>query len=218
MFLIYCRHQTPVALDPDWVSSSFSDIKKPFIIDVGCAKGSWALHYAAANPDHNVLGLEIRGPMVDLAIERAKESKLSNIRYLACNANVDMYRILEDLTKLSSEIRLVAMQFPDPCFKKKHKKRRLINTLFLNTIAGFLKENSEIFFQSDVDDLSISTVELIESSSYFSPCDGYLSASMLTNPNPTGIPTEREISVLKRNLNVYRMLFRRNSNLIPIIK
>lgn len=149
--------------------------------------------------------------MVDLAIERAKRCNLTNICYLTCNANVDINRILEDLTKLSSDIRLVAIQFPDPCFKKRHKKRRLVNSLFINTIASFLKEKSELFFQSDIEECITSSVELIESSPYFSPCDGYSSTSLLTNPNPTSIPTEREISVLKRNLNVYRMLFRRNN-------
>ena len=50
----------------------------------------------------------------------------------------------------------------------------------------------------------------IQSYQYFTPAEGFDLAALEGNPNPFGTETEREIATRKKELPVYRMLFRRN--------
>eukprot|EP00747_Dinoflagellata_sp_TGD_P097723 gnl/TRDRNA2_/TRDRNA2_167219_c1_seq4.p1 gnl/TRDRNA2_/TRDRNA2_167219_c1~~gnl/TRDRNA2_/TRDRNA2_167219_c1_seq4.p1 ORF type:complete len:217 (-),score=37.98 gnl/TRDRNA2_/TRDRNA2_167219_c1_seq4:65-715(-) len=57
-------------LDRTWLEDSFAKPALPVVIDIGCAKGSWALKYATQHQELNVLGLEIRADAVQLAMSR----------------------------------------------------------------------------------------------------------------------------------------------------
>ena len=53
-------YQQPTYLETDWVKRYFSEPSKPFIVDIGCSKGTWALNMCEKSTDINILGLEIR--------------------------------------------------------------------------------------------------------------------------------------------------------------
>lgn len=183
----------------------------PFVVDVGTGKGNWALNYGMTHPETNVLGLEIRAPAVELARDRAQRLNVTNVGYLACNANVDISRILNDIHKIS-RVSIVTIQFPDPHFKKKQKKRRLVNPLFVSALAKGLTAGAEVFFQSDVEDL------VIDANQCFSHCEDFArnplfdSSDFRRNENPLKIMTDREISVVQRDEPVYRISYIRRSH------
>ena len=202
------QHQTPVKLADDWVVSSFANPALPFVIDVGCAKGGWPLQFAQSNPHLNVLGLEIREPCVAYALRRKAYWKVPNVHFLSLNANVDLNRIFMDI-KRTSDVDLVTIQFPDPHFKARHKKRRVVNESFVSCIAENLSPEKRVFIQSDILEVSEHMVECFSDNPRFLPCEGYDSKAMHVNLNPTGILTEREIATLAKPGDVYRMLFKR---------
>jgi tRNA (guanine-N7-)-methyltransferase len=193
------------------VQAFFPEPHHPFVIDVGTGKGNWALNYGIANPGVNILGLEIRGSAVELARDRAQRLKVTNVAYLACNANVDIGRILQNISTVS-RVSLVAIQFPDPHFKKRQKKRRLVNPSFVATLARGLTPGSEVFFQSDVEEL------ILDANYVFSQCIDFLPnptfdfSDFGRNQNPLKIMTDREISVVHRGEPVYRMSYLRCRN------
>ena len=51
---------------PPW-ASLYAKPSQPFLIDVGCSKGEFDLAAAAAFPEHNILGLDIRPAVVEEA-------------------------------------------------------------------------------------------------------------------------------------------------------
>lgn len=119
----------PLDLPATWLDSNngyFENPSLPIYLDIGCAKGTWCLQMAQAHPDCNFLGLEIRRPVVALAMHRKNSLRLKNLYYLAANANVDLKRILSDLQTKNLELRQISIQFPDPHFKKAHWKRRTV--------------------------------------------------------------------------------------------
>lgn len=184
---------------------------------IGCAKGSWGLKYAQTNVEKNVLGLEIRKPVVDLALRRKYRWSLENIHFLSCNANVDLNYILNTITHKdsnstniacsSSSIEMVLLQFPDPHFKTKHKKRRVVNEELIVTIARHIDKDAVVFMQSDILDLIEDMVSYFAKSPYFRVTDGYDINNLSNNSNPTGLQTEREIATINKNELVYRMSF-----------
>eukprot|EP00746_Dinoflagellata_sp_MGD_P054787 gnl/MRDRNA2_/MRDRNA2_239402_c0_seq1.p1 gnl/MRDRNA2_/MRDRNA2_239402_c0~~gnl/MRDRNA2_/MRDRNA2_239402_c0_seq1.p1 ORF type:complete len:442 (+),score=67.91 gnl/MRDRNA2_/MRDRNA2_239402_c0_seq1:124-1326(+) len=204
------KYQQPANLPDTWLQDNFISPSLPVVIDIGCAKGTWALNYAANHTHVNVLGLEIRRPMVELALYRRQCLGLNNVFFMASNANVDLSRILNDLKVRQVAIQMVTIQFPDPHFKKRNHKRRVVNDDFVSTIAAGVSEGTSIFFQSDVEEVQHSMVEIFNASQFFKPGTGYDLKNLETNPRPYEMETEREIATLNKGLPVYRMLFQRN--------
>lgn len=222
------KFQEPAQLGPgssNYLLDAFSDATKPLHLDVGCGKGGFILEVAEndVSKEKNYLGLEIRPSVVEFALNRLNRySHLAgSLYYVSCNANVDLERILGQYTgqvgangnaSQSIEggvISLVSIQFPDPHFKKSHEKRRVVNSLFVDTLAKYMVDGSVIFLQSDVKPVLDYMREKFRESKYFT--DDLESVNHYLDENPIGIKTEREISVLNRNLEVWRITLRRNS-------
>lgn len=210
------RWSQPVSLPPDWYSRAFQDPTLPLIVDVGVAKGRFLLKLASEDANSNYLGLEIREPLVHQANRCAADAGLQNLFYVACNANVSLGRVLGDA--LPGVLKAVYVQFCDPWFKKRHAKRRMVTPplvediyVALNTAAAVSGGERRIFMQSDVLEIALEMRDLFDSHSGFrrlGEADGIacVEGEWLAE-NPIGTPTEREIAVLKKDLNVYRALY-----------
>lgn len=203
-------YQKPIELSNDWVTKSFCNLSlSEFVIDIGCSKGSWILNSAEQNHDSNFLGLEIRRPVVEYATLRKIKRKLTNVEFLSSNANVDLERIMKDIQSYT-DVSTICIQFPDPHFKKRHKKRRVVNKKLVNCIAAHLKRNSFVFVQSDVEEVAYEMSHNFQEHECFDIVQGYDKKNLSLNKSPFNVQTEREIATLKKNLPVYRMLFTRN--------
>ncbi len=182
----------------------------PIHLDIGCARGQFLLQTASLHDNWNHLGLEIRHPLVITAEKEREHLGLNNIHFLFCNANVSLQEWLINLPL--DVLQRVSIQFPDPWFKRKHRKRRLLQPELLLSLASSLQAGRELFVQSDLLEVIEPMVYLIELSGCFTrkSCgDSWL------NDNPWDVPTERESYVLKQGLPVYRMLYERNHMLTP---
>lgn len=202
-------YQIPLHLSPSWLQESFQDpLNKPLIIDVGCARGSWALHLAMKNPNKNILGLEIRKPVVELALERKNKHGVPNVHYLASNANVDLMNILSSLKTQNIKIEHITIQFPDPHFKNKHKKRKVVNESLVTAISSSLPVGTSVFIQSDVRDVIDDMIEVFNSHPAFEIDPAYSLEALEANISPFEVLTEREIATINKGLPVYRMQFK----------
>lgn len=221
----------PTELPDDWPrDGSFDDPSLPLHIDIGCGKGGFLLslashHQNSTNAPTNFLGLEIRPSVAHFAqsrIERHPEIK-DNVSFLGCNVNVDLRRILQLYTAPkeggAGELRTVSIQYPDPHFKKNHRKRRVLTRDVVEVLAEFMGEGSEVFLQSDIQSvldgmrLAMRGEEDDEDGGdqvgdYW--VDSAKSLEEYLEVNPIGVPTEREVSVLDKGLPVYRVLFARS--------
>lgn len=205
------NYQTALELPESWLQQSFSRPGQDIILDIGCAKGSWALQYAQNHPEVNILGLEIRRPVVDYCNSRRRLLDLSNAHFLAVNANVNLESILSHLSQRSVIPHAITIQFPDPHYKTKHIKRRLVNKEFVTMLARHLPPQSQVFLQTDLDFLMEDMLSHFLSSSLFAAdaTSAVEKDKWSENASPFDIKTEREISVLLRGLPVYRILLRR---------
>ncbi len=186
----------PAELAEDWAQTIFDDRTQPLTVDVGCALGGWCVESAGTDPARNFLGLELRPE----AVARAQQSaqSLKNCAFLQCNANVDLGRLLGDLANAGAPLERIAIQFPDPHFKKKHRKRRVCTPELAETISSAVCASpidSSIYVASDVLDIAeemrerfAARDELRLEGAYDG--DGWLCAS------PLQVQTERERAVL----------------------
>jgi len=201
--------QQPRALPPP--AELFSAPDQPLHLDIGCARGRFLLALAQLQPGRNHLGVEIRRALVDAAEADRQALGLGNLHYLFCNANISLQDWLAALP--TDLLERVSIQFPDPWFKKKHHKRRVLQPALLLALAEALAPGRELFIQSDVLAVITPMVQLIEASGGFDrpPEDN----RPWRADNPLPVPTERETHVLGQGLPVYRVLYRRNSHNLP---
>lgn len=188
--------QAPRPID---IRKVFLDPARPLLLDIGCARGRFLLRMAEALPEWNYLGVEIRAPLVAEANRLADEARLTNLHYEFCNAMIWLERLLADL--VPGGLQKVTIQFPDPWFKKKHAKRRMVNAGLVDTVLAKLADGGEIFVQTDIEFLADEMLAL------------FLARNDLRherpNSNPFPIKTERETAVEQKGLGVYRALFKK---------
>ena len=186
----------------------------PIHLDIGSARGNFLLDLAETQANRNFVGVEIRHPLVVSANQDVERRELKNIRFLFCNANVSLQGWLCDMP--SHLIQNVSIQFPDPWFKRKHHKRRVLQPSLLKSLAGAMSPGSELFLQSDFLGVINPMIDLIENSSYFDRLIVNNRSWLKANPYP--IKTEREKYAIKNGLYVYRALYHRNHTNLSMIE
>ena len=81
-----------------------------------------------------------------------------NLHYEFCNAMLWLGRLLGDIPR--DLLQMVTIQFPDPWFKKKHAKRRMVTRELVETVISNLGVGGEIFVQTDIKFLAEEMFEL----------------------------------------------------------
>jgi len=116
----------------------------PVILEVGFGNGESLIQNALDNPDKNYFGIEVHRPGVGHLLMRMDELELTNIRVAAHDAVII---IAERLAAASVDG--VQIFFPDPWPKKRHHKRRLIQTTFLDLLTRIIKPTGSLHLATD---------------------------------------------------------------------
>ncbi len=142
--IIYQQSLVP----PDW-SVVYPDLCAPIHLDIGSAGGRFSIQMAQADPHWNYLGIEIREALVIQANQIRDGLALSNLHYVFGNINTSLATLLASLP--AGKLRRISIQYPDPCFKTKHAKRRVVQPALVADIARYLPSGGEVFLQSDLE-------------------------------------------------------------------
>ena len=182
---------------PIEIENVFANPNLPLHLDIGSARGRFLLKTAAIEPQWNFLGVEIREPLVEEANRLAKEDNLTNLRYEFCNASFALDELLANLP--ANLLQTVTIQFPDPWFKKKHAKRRMVNAELVETIVNLLADSGKVFVQTDIEFLAEEMFELFRENADLREVE--------ITRNPFPVKTERETAVEEKDLPVFRAMF-----------
>jgi len=193
------KYQAPITL-PNW-ASIYEHPERPLFLDIGCARGKFLLEMAQLEPEWNYLGIEIRQPLVDAANQWRDALGMTNLHYLFAHANVSLDKILASLP--TDTLGCAAIQFPDPWFKRRHFKRRIVQPELVETLVKYLVNGGKILLQSDVKPVIEEMRDCFASMPQLQSETG----SQWLSENPFPVATEREIMTLEQGEPVYRMLF-----------
>ena len=199
--------QLPLELPP--IENIFYNPNLPLHIDIGCAKGLFLLELADTIKEWNFLGIEIRKPLVLYAEKQRKNLEINNLVYLYCNANISLPSWIESLPL--NTIQSISIQFPDPWFKRRHFKRRVLQPSLVQSISSSLQTGKELFIQSDVKEVIEQMNQTIIESGYFDFMTIY--GSTFGDKNPFPFESEREKYVLNRGGNIFRVRYLRNNTI-----
>jgi tRNA (guanine-N7-)-methyltransferase len=191
-------YQQPL-IPPDW-SVIYPHLSAPIHLDIGSAGGRFLLELAQHDREWNYLGIEIRQALVIQANRIRSEVGVNNLHYVFGNINTSLATLLASLP--SGRLQRISIQYPDPCFKHRHAKRRVVQPALVNDIARYLPSGGEVFLQSDLEWVAQEMCDRFSEN----PAFRRTQANWL-EPNPLGVPTEREVATLKRGLPVHRAVY-----------
>lgn len=116
----------------------------PIEMEVGIGKGRYLLDAAQSHQDTNFIGVEVAAKYLRLAHSRAVRRKLPNLRFV----HGDAHEFVEFYLP-SASVRAFHIYFPDPWPKKRHHKRRLVSTEFLEEVWRVLEAGGRLWLKTD---------------------------------------------------------------------
>jgi tRNA (guanine-N7-)-methyltransferase len=119
----------------------------PLEIEIGSGKGLFLSAAAAGDPACDFLGVEILGKYARYAAARLAQRELANAKVIHGDAQ-HLFR-----TWLVGEsARAVHIYFPDPWWKARHKKRRVMNPALVGDVERVLAPGGTLHFWTDVEE------------------------------------------------------------------
>lgn len=175
--------------------------RAPRVLEIGFGMGGSLVQMVQAEPEKDFIGIEVHSPGVGRLISDVGKLELPNLRvYLA-----DATDVLEDCIADASIDRL-QVYFPDPWHKTKHKKRRLVQTDFVQRIRAKLKLGGILHLATDWEPYAKHMLEVIDAA------DGYenMMGSAQYSPRPEFRPmTKFEQRGERLGHGVWDLLYRR---------
>ncbi len=182
----------------------FDDSKLNLHLDIGCAAGEFLFDLALTNTNWNYLGIEIRERLVKTAKLKVREREIHNLYFVFGNAN----KIVDDFHSkfINKNLKSISFNFPDPWFKKRHYKRRVIQPELINILSNSMRKGSLIFIKTDVRDLFEYMNRTISSNLNFKKIDKK-DFNYSESFNPSKVKTSREKYVLDKKLDIFENIY-----------
>ena len=184
----------------------FENPKLPLHLDIGCASGDFLFELSLKNKNWNYIGIEIREKLVLNANLKMKSRENKNLYFSFGNAN-NIFNQSDNIS-IFNLITSISFNFPDPWFKKKHHKRRVIQPKLINLLSNSMKKGSLIFIKTDVRDL-FDHMELTISDSIKFKKIPYQDVKFYESFNPNRIQTNREKYVILNQLKIYESIYKK---------
>ncbi|MGL6071711.1 tRNA (guanosine(46)-N7)-methyltransferase TrmB [Craterilacuibacter sp.] len=195
---------------PKWgisYQNSLLDLDQPFgrsapkILEIGFGMGTATAEIAAGNPDKDYLAVEVHSPGVGNLLKLIGEQELSNLRIIRHDAVEVIDHMLAD-----ASLDGIHIFFPDPWHKKRHNKRRLIQSPLIAKLVTKLKPGGYLHAATDWEDYAIQIMEV------FSAENELENTAEAYAPRPDYRPlTKFEARGIRLGHGVWDVIFRRKA-------
>lgn len=128
----------------------------PLEIEVGSGKGLFMCQASVGQPDRDFLGIEVRDKYARYAASRLAIEFVDNGKMISGDA----LRIFRERIGEAS-VAAVHVYFPDPWWKTRHRKRRVMTDEFVKDIQRVLQPGGVLYFWTDVQEYFQETLKLL---------------------------------------------------------
>lgn len=136
--------------------SAFFKSQAPVILEIGFGMGDSLVIMAAKYPQYNFLGIEVYLPGVGACLYSAQKSNISNLRII-CH---DALEVLENMIPNCSLLQ-VQLFFPDIWHKRRHQKRRIVQSKFVELVYNKLDTNGILHMATDWEPYAIHMLKIM---------------------------------------------------------
>lgn len=141
------------------------DSPQPLNLEIGCGIGDFVVQLAERNPQQNYIAIDIFNRGCDQTSRRIDDAELSNVRVLRTEARSLLLRHVK-----AKSLRAIYINCPDPWPKKRHRKRRLVNSDFLKVALYYLEEGGDFNFSTDFVDYGVEVGQMLLAEPGFDNC------------------------------------------------
>jgi tRNA (guanine-N7-)-methyltransferase len=184
-----------------WDAALLFGRRAPLEVEVGSGKGLFLRSAAAARPEVDLLGIEVAAKYARFAAAMLAKRDLHN----ALVIQADALRIFAELLPDAS-LHGVHVYFPDPWWKKRHKKRRVMRQSFLRDVQRTLLPGGLLHFWTDVEEYFHTALELI---AFCTGLQGPLEVAETPALHDLDYRTHFERRMRQLNQTIYRAEFRK---------
>ena len=126
------------------------------VLEIGYGMGQSLVQMAQAAPEKDFIGVEVHLPGVGSLLNLAELAGVTNLRTYKDDA-IEVLKLIPD-----NSIDTVQLFFPDPWHKKKHHKRRIVQTEFAQTLHRILKPGGLFHMATDWQNYAEHMMEVME--------------------------------------------------------
>lgn len=133
--------------DESWLNE---EPELPLYLDIGAGMGRFLMAEAAKSPESRFIGIDpdyqcSKRVLQKLDNRKRRDAALERVRYF----HGSIYFLLEKLPDACVDRAYV--NYPDPWFKRKHLKRRLVSLDLFAKLKRVLKPKADVYVQTDID-------------------------------------------------------------------
>lgn len=129
LFPFYALNETTL-----WDFSHIFERTAPTFVEIGFGMGTSLFDMATRYPEYNFIGIEVHQAGIGSLSASLKAANVTNVRIAKGDAT-EMFKVCIPQNTLDG----VFILFPDPWPKKRHNKRRMIQSDFLKVVSNTLK-------------------------------------------------------------------------------
>jgi tRNA (guanine-N7-)-methyltransferase len=191
----------PIALDllPDWTARVGPGAAR-LELEIGSGHGGYALAFARAHPDRVLVAIEQRRKFADELRARAERRGLAGLVAVHGDARVLAPRLFR-----AGTLAAVHVHFPDPWWKRRHHRRRLVDEGMSALLLRLLRPGGLLDFRTDVERYALEAVERLEAEGFSNEAG----RGAFADAPPDEIPSTREKRYLATGQRVWRLRLRR---------
>ncbi len=178
------------------------DQGRPIEVEIGCAEAQFLFERAEQDPSRTYIGLEIREELVHW-VNREARKRQTPVHAVFCQAQLHMPVILAD-----ASVERVYLNIPDPWFKSRHRKRRMIDRVLAEEVHRVVRPGGEVLIQSDVWEVALDALEVFERLDHLFENRGG-EWSFWRGGNPYGVRSWREQHCEEDGLPIWRAWYQR---------
>jgi tRNA (guanine-N7-)-methyltransferase len=179
--------------------------RAPVVLEIGFGMGHTTAEIAAARPDTDFVGIEVYTPGVGSLLRTLEARGLANVRVI----QRDAVEVLRDRIAPAS-LSGVHVYFPDPWPKKRHHKRRLIQSPFVAALVDRIAPGGYLHCATDWEPYAAQMLEVLSAEPRLAnTADGFA-------PRPDWRPlTKFERRGLRLGHGVWDLIFERRHEETP---
>jgi tRNA (guanine-N7-)-methyltransferase len=189
--------EAPIALDlhPDR-DGTLGPPARNLELEIGSGHGGYALAFGARHPDRVLVAVEQRKKFAADLEDRARRRKLGNLVVLTGDARLLAPRIFRE-----GSLAAVHVHFPDPWWKRKHERRRLVDDGMSTLLLRLLRPGGLLDFRTDVERYARDAVVRLEEAGF----QNALGSGRFAERDADEIPSTREKRYLATGQPVWRL-------------
>jgi tRNA (guanine-N7-)-methyltransferase len=137
----------PLDLPPD----------RPIEVELGSAEAFFLMERAEEDPGRSYVGVEIRRELVAQSNGECRSRGIDQVRSVFANISVDLPRLFAP-----ASVSRFFINFPDPWFKHRQRKRRAVDEDLIDQLADLLEPNGEVHVATDIFDIALDAMTALE--------------------------------------------------------